>query len=49
MALDPGRVFTGIASLFDRGFDPARARKLPLRNDAGESNVRVRRGHRGRR
>lgn len=40
MTLDPGRVFTGIAALFDRGFDPARARKLPVRNEAGESNVR---------
>lgn len=40
MTLDPGRVFTGIAALFDRGFNPARARKLPVRNEAGESNVR---------
>ena len=29
-----------IASLFDRSFDPARARKLPVRSEAGESNVR---------
>lgn len=28
------------ASLFDRSFDPARARKLPVQRDAGESNVR---------
>jgi len=29
-----------ISGLFDRSFDPARSRKLPLVNDAGQSNVR---------
>lgn len=29
-----------IASLFGRRFDPARARKLPVTNDVGQSNVR---------
>ncbi len=29
-----------IAKLFDRSFDPARARRLPIRSEAGESNVR---------
>ena len=29
-----------IASLFDRSFDPARARRLPIRSDADESTVR---------
>ena len=32
--------FTAAASLFDRGFDPARARKLPALRENGESNVR---------
>ena len=31
---------SSIASLFDRSFDPARARNLPIRNEAGESNQR---------
>ncbi len=29
-----------IAKLFDRSFDPARARRLPIRSEASESNVR---------
>ncbi len=29
-----------ITKLFDRSFDPARARRLPIRSEAGESNVR---------
>ncbi len=29
-----------VASLFDRGFDPARARRLPVASEVGESNVR---------
>ena len=29
-----------VLSLFDRGFDPAKARRLPVLNEAGESNVR---------
>jgi hypothetical protein len=33
-------VVTAVPSLFDRGFDPARARSLPVLNEAGESNVR---------
>lgn len=32
--------FRAIAGLFDRGFDPATARKLPLKADSGESNVK---------
>ena len=31
--------FAAIASLFDRSFDPATARKLPVRNESGESSV----------
>ena len=34
------RVISSITSLFDRSFDPATARKLPIISAAGESNVR---------
>lgn len=34
------RTKEAIASLFDRRFDPARARRLPLISETGESNVR---------
>ena len=34
------RPWSALAGLFDRGFDPATARKLPLVDGAGESNVR---------
>ena len=34
------RPITAVTSLFDRSFDPARARQLPIRNEASESNVR---------
>ncbi|NNF43271.1 MAG: NAD(P)-binding domain-containing protein [Phycisphaerales bacterium] len=33
-------VTRAVASLFDRGFDPARARRLPIRHATGASNVR---------
>ena len=29
-----------ISTLCDRSFDPARARRLPIHSEAGESNVR---------
>lgn len=34
------KVRESVLSLFDRGFDPAKARRLPVLNEAGESNVR---------
>ncbi len=34
------RPIAAVTSLFDRSFDPARARQLPIRNEASESNVR---------
>ncbi len=34
------RPIHAVASLFDRSFDPARARKLPMINEVAESNVR---------
>jgi len=33
------RPIAAVMSLFDRGFDPATARKLPVTNEAGQSNV----------
>ncbi len=32
--------FSALGSLFDRGFDPAKAIKLPVTSESGESNVR---------
>ena len=32
--------WSAVASLFDRGFDPATARKLPVADETGQSNVR---------
>ena len=34
------RVMAAVASLFDRRFDPARARNLPLTDEAGQSTAR---------
>ncbi len=34
------RAISTVASLFDRSFDPATARKLPMTSAAGESTVR---------
>jgi NosR/NirI family transcriptional regulator, nitrous oxide reductase regulator len=40
MASILSRPVQAVSSLFDRGFDPARARRLPVASEVGESNVR---------